>query len=244
MIESLFNRVIDLVYTHGISIIPLVSNEKKPLEKWEEFQSRRVLASEVLAWSGDCNIGIVTGGISGLVVVDCESLEDAKWFSENKGKSPCVAQTPRGFHFYFKHPGPLVQNAIKIKDDAGKPRYDVRGDGGYVVAPPSVVDGNKYSWRHELTKVVDLPIFDMSWRPDYAPACRKSITDGEAYIRQIQAVAGNGGHNATYRAVCRLKDAGLTELDALAAMVEWNKTNADPPWETHQLLHKIRDVFG
>ena len=65
-----------------------------------------------------------------------------------------------------------------------------------------------------------------------------------AYIAKIVAVAGQGGHNETWRAVQRLKDSELSEAEALLAMQEWNRTNAKPPWSDRELLHKIRGVYA
>ena len=48
----------------------------------------------------------------------------------------------RGRHFYFKHPGVPVTNSVGLL-----PGIDVRGDGGLVVAPPSIhVSGQQYFW--------------------------------------------------------------------------------------------------
>lgn len=65
-----------------------------------------------------------------------------------------------------------------------------------------------------------------------------------AYIQRIEAVAGHGGHNATFRAACKLRDAGLSAEEALAVLEHWNATNAKPPWSTAELRHKILSVYG
>lgn len=65
---------------------------------------------------------------------------------------------------------------------------------------------------------------------------------GPAYIAHIRAISGQGGHNATFRAACKLRDSGLGEAEALAALVEWNETNAQPKWTVKELLHKVDDA--
>jgi len=45
-------------------------------------------------------------------------------------------------------------------------------------------------------------------------------------------------------AKCILRDAGLSEAETLAAMIEWNQANAEPPWTVKELLHKVQDVFS
>lgn len=233
------------VFAHGFSVIPM-GFDKKPLIKWKEYQDRRPTLREILEWPKE-NIAIVTGAVSNLAVIDCESFADADWFARNRGKSQVVVKTRRGYHFYFRHPGQQVMNGQRIEG-----KYDVRGDGGYVLAPPSKHADGHYEFmpdRH-LTSVADLPAFDPAWRTVAMPNGdaryydAKEVADGCAYISKIQAVAGQGGHNDTYRAVCCLRASGLSKWDALAAIVEWNETNAQPKWALADLVHKINDVYG
>lgn len=222
---------------HGFSILP-VGEDKKPAVSWKEFQDRRPTILEVLSWPRE-KLGIVTGRISGIVVVDCESREDALWFWRERGKTPMVVQTRRGYHLYFRHPGEEVKNGIKIDD-----RYDVRGDRGYVLAPPSPFEGGCYRWRKGPVATAQLPVFRSKWRPEPPEHdFDKVISDGWRYIQQIVAVAGQGGHDDTYRAACCLRKAGYSEAEAFCALQSWNKTNADPPWRDRDLLHKTRDAY-
>jgi hypothetical protein len=58
------------------------------------------------------------------------------------------ATTPSGGeHVYFKAPG----EDVEIRNSAGKigEGIDVRADGGYVIAPPSEIDGKAYRWANE-----------------------------------------------------------------------------------------------
>jgi hypothetical protein len=92
------------------------------------------------------NIGVVTGGESGLVVVDVDGDEGFEALGKEriedlKNESvPCV-RTGRGFHYYFK-------SAIPIKTKPGfVNKVDIKADGGYVVAPPSLhISGRRYEW--------------------------------------------------------------------------------------------------
>jgi len=99
----------------------------------------------------DANIGIATGPESGLLILDVdkgtgggESLERLE--NEHGDLPPTiVAETGGGgLHFFFKHPG------HKVKSRAGKfaPGLDVKADGGYVVAAPSMhASGQQYRWE-------------------------------------------------------------------------------------------------
>jgi hypothetical protein len=95
------------------------------------------------------NVAIRTGRESGLVVLDVDpahgGLDSLRRLIKEHGQLPvtlAVSTGSNGLHFYFEHPGVLVRN------DAGKrfgPGLDVRGDGGYVIAPPSIhASGRRY----------------------------------------------------------------------------------------------------
>jgi len=94
------------------------------------------------------NIGIATGAVSGIVVVDIDTT-DAK--DEIKKILPsdydigAVARsaTGRGWHLVFAHPGGEIKNRTAIL-----PKVDVRGDGGYIIVEPSThVSGKQYKWQ-------------------------------------------------------------------------------------------------
>lgn len=242
----------------GLSVIPLVPGKKKPcVSSWRDAQERLATVDEIAAWK-QCNVGLVTGSLSGVVVIDCESREDAAWFWKNRGQSSVIVETPRGLHLYFKHPGGFVGNRTKVKDEQGRARFDVRGDGGYVVAPPSevVADGEDvkvsgvYRFRRgfELRHPETMNVLDVKWIPAPVSSAssvqRSEIRNIEAYISKIHAVSGQGGHNETYKVVCRMKESGLSEAEALFTLQAWNRTNAEPPWSDAELLHKVRSVYG
>jgi hypothetical protein len=99
----------------------------------------------------DANIGIATGAKSGVFVLDVDpknnGLEALDRFVEEVG-SPFKTLKARtgsgGFHFYFRYDParPVANSASQLG-----PGLDIRGEGGYVVAPPSLhVSGNRYKW--------------------------------------------------------------------------------------------------
>lgn len=137
----------------GLSLIP-IRQEKKPYISWAEFQHRKATADEIKAWWSkwpNAMIGIVTGQISGLFVVDCDSQEGFDTVQELLPDSLEIptARTPRGgWHFYFQYPkgsNLTVQAAVM-------PGVDIRGEGGYIIAAPSM-NGNSrgYEWLKGLS---------------------------------------------------------------------------------------------
>lgn len=97
----------------------------------------------------ESNIGIVAGERSGLVILDIDGAEGLdNWDDlmadgrEEIARSFVVTTPGGGVHVYMRHPGRSVPNSAGTL----APCIDVRGDGGYVVAPPSC-HGNGRSWR-------------------------------------------------------------------------------------------------
>jgi len=98
----------------------------------------------------DANVGVVTGRPSGLVVVDVDpghgGIETMRQLVAEYGplpSGPRVRTGSGGWHVLFAWPGHEVRNS------AGRvgPGVDIRGDGGYVIAPPSVHSaGERYVW--------------------------------------------------------------------------------------------------
>lgn len=105
---------------------------------WRAFQERQATADELHTWHVEQRargIGLVTGQISGLVVVDVD--KEGLPLLAQLGWKPHVISPSGGAHLYVRHPGWYVQsNASKTK--ASLPSgFDVRGDGGYIMLPPS-----------------------------------------------------------------------------------------------------------
>ncbi len=111
-------------------------------------------SSLIARWwnSGDSNIGIVTGPESGLLILDVDYRHDGHTSLEEleaqNGPLPDTIEALTGGggrHIYFNYPG-----HFRITNSAGKlgPGLDIRGEGGYVVAPPSLhISGRRYCWE-------------------------------------------------------------------------------------------------
>jgi len=135
---------------NGFSVIP-VRNNKKPFVKWEKYQTEKADKGQIQAWWKKwptANIGIVTGAISGIMVIDADSqggIDAVNEFLSDSLALP-ISNTPKGGqHFYFKH-RPGLSNGVRVITDT-----DFRTDGGYVLAPPSNNgNGKSYTWIPNL----------------------------------------------------------------------------------------------
>jgi putative DNA primase/helicase len=182
--------------------------------------------------SPQANIGIVTGGASGIVVldidVDKDGEESLKKLEAEYGDLPTttIAMTGSGgMHYLFRHPG------VEIRNSAGKlgRGLDVRGDGGYVVAAPSNhVSGGSYEWLFspEEQEPAAIPgwllnLLRADPRPTESTAPRTSplgdeIPEGQRNER-LTSLAG------------ALRVQGLEEVELRAALLEVNEQRCTPP---------------
>lgn len=133
----------ELYLSLGWSVIPIDGKSKIPTIEWKKYQSEHPSIETVISWLEQpttSGLGIVTGSISGIVVLDAElgaPVDDLLPLNV-----ATVKTGGGGYHFYFEHTGEKIPNAVRFRD-----RMDVRGDGGYVAAPPTVhKSGKQYEW--------------------------------------------------------------------------------------------------
>lgn len=136
----------------GLSVIPCEPRGNRPLVKWARYQTERASEQEIRQWWQqwpDANVAIVTGRLSGFVVADVDPRNGGS--VEHLPPTDLVARSGGGgWHCYYAHPGgsevvrTIARAGAKHGEIAG---IDTKGDGGYVLAPPSIhKSGNRYTW--------------------------------------------------------------------------------------------------
>jgi len=121
---------------HGLALIPVGGEDgKNPLIRWKNMRRPlgRAALIKMAEQHGAENIGIVCGP-SGLTVVDIDRADLLAAMLERFGPTPLVIETPSGgIHLFYKGAGERCAN---LRSE-GLP-VDIKGIGGFVVAPPSV----------------------------------------------------------------------------------------------------------
>lgn len=217
----------------GFSVIPLKPQSKTPaIDSWKEFQERRPTESELKEWfsGADNNIAIVTGKISGIIVVDLDSKE-AVDFAKGNFHETLSVKTGRGFHLYFKYPRDREVRNFQKRDDL--PGIDLRADGGYVVAPPSIHEsGALYRWLNREQSLADLPEIVLPKKQDknHLIEFYKGVSEGQR-------------NNALTRLIGSFVNDGAT-LDDCHEMAEiWNASNI-PPLPREELARTVKSIFN
>lgn len=145
----------------GCSVIP-IRGKKTAAVRWKPFQSTRADQSQLRDWfdsRDDLGIGVVCGSVSDrLMVRDFDRPESfRRWRDANRRVSrtlPSVTTT-RGVHVYFRLPDGESTGTTRFDDG------ELRGDGSYVVAPPSChPSGKLYQWVKSRPQ--NIPILPLS----------------------------------------------------------------------------------
>jgi len=220
---------------------PCVPKDKKPMVKWADVATAE--ENMLVGWwdlTPAANIGIACGKRSGIVVVDVDADHDGyETLAElaiNYGALPETPMTKTGSggrHIFFKHPG------IEIRNSAGKlgRGIDIRGDGGYVVAPPSIhPNGNKYEW---IVKPSQCPLADMpEWMIELLQE-RNVITEPQPGTGHIISGERN---NALTKFAGAMRRKGADEDTIFLALKDHNRKICQPPLTDGEVLQIARSV--
>ena len=190
--------------------------------------------------SGPYNIGIATGAVSGIVVVDVDPRNGGdKSLASLEAEHGAFPSTWRAFtggggeHIYFAHPGGYIERA----DFA--PGINLKGDGGYVIAPPSQhISGRRYAWnvdRHpQHTALAPAP----QWIIDRATARNQ---DDKPKVNWKAFAAAPFSEGDRHNAITRL--AGLLFFRmwrephlAAQLLLAFNESRCTPPLEASEVI--------
>jgi hypothetical protein len=225
---------------HSLGYAPIPTKGKRPLIKWKEdygFHLKRPTEQQIIELFKDrhCNIGILTGKLHGVVVVDADSKEAVEYVRLTCCPTPMRIRSRRGMHFWYRHPGFAVTSRRGLDD----PPVDVKGDGGICTGLGSVHESGfiyQLDEDADMVSVQSLPPYLKSWFPE-APVLppKKVKIEGdrlERAARYLRAIPppGNGARNvSTFKAAASLThDFALNLDEATALLNEWN-LSSDPP---------------
>jgi hypothetical protein len=231
----------------GWSFIPIEPRGKRPLVRWQVYQHRHPEATEINDWFRhwpDANIAVVTGVVSGVVVLDIDPRHggDSSFQALERQHAP-VSETVEartgggGRHLYFAHPGEILHNRVALA-----PGVDLRGDGGYVVAPPSFhASGEPYRWERspDVCRLASFP----SWLSG------PSEEEGHrghplAYWRRLlREGVGEGERNNTIASLAgHLLWHGVDPEVATELLLAWNATRCRPPLEPEEVVRTVASI--
>ncbi len=202
----------------GLSVFPC--EKKIPLTGPGGFKNASVHADQIVKWwteNPNAQIGLPTGEINHLFVLDIDGPDGERTVQRMKLPPTRTIETrPGRFQLWFKQP-----DGVTTKCTAGElaPQLDTRGDGGYVIAPPSIHHQTKKPYR----VVLDVPM---------APVPRELLT--VPTMGQAQSSIGDGiPEGQRHRTIlsfvgsCRVR--GMSAESILASARVLNQEKCNPP---------------
>ena len=230
-------------FDRGFSVFPLGFQSKRPaIERWEPFQSAPANPSLIAEWRAQptLNMGIATGAVSGCIVLDADSLL-SRCEAEARGiPETLTVATPRGTHWFFRHPGWPVSNRAG-KRWSGIDGLDLRGDGGYVVGPgsyfvPTAAEAAKGKVEGAYLVETDAPLADA---PDWLLSLILAPVEARAAASpRVAEETTSYGRSALNDEIARLIDAPDGEVNnqinlsafAIGQLVAGGEIREDEAW--------------
>ena len=217
----------------ALAVFPLEEHGKRPKTR-NGCKDATTDAAQVKAWWQqwpEANIGIATGSRSGgIFVIDLDIDEDKgvdgyhtleDWQREN-GAFPetwMVITGRGGYHIYFKSDFE-VRNRAGIVDGV-----DVRGEGGYVVAPPSIHNnGHRYEWEYSPEEY-ELALADNNVKFFLTSGKEKNVSGFS-----MPEIVGSGQRNTMiFKFACMMQAKGASNETIYAATLAENQSKCSPP---------------
>ena len=213
----------------GYSVIPVRTN-KKPYVRWKQYRRRLATKKEVTSWWKqwpDANVGIITGKLSKIIVIDCDSAVATSRFLESFPEARATRQVSTGResgqHFYFRYEEGIRKHVGTILGD----QIDIQSEGGFVVAPPSIHANGKQYTEINYYAVSPLPpqLLAILRNGDVTVARHKNESD-----IGITKTIKQGQRNARLTSLAgKLRREGLSPKVIYAALQVENSLSCDPP---------------
>lgn len=205
----------------GWRVFPCRPKGKEPMTP-SGFQAATTDNEKIRYWwksYPDTNIGLATG--NGLYVLDIDGPEGELSLQDKKIPEGPQVKTGKGRHCYFRTDEPLRSFVGRL------PHVDGRGEGGYVIAPPSIhPSGAEYQWVEgtEDLPLPECPVWLADLAKQKATPAPSPRTGGEG-----QAILA-GQRNASLTSLAgTMRKRGMSAEAIGAALLEENRNRCDPP---------------
>lgn len=232
----------------GWSVLPMQPDKKVPYIKWKPYQSKIATEDEIRQWFKQfpkARIGIVTGAISNLVVLDFDSMEAIEaWRSQHDLPETIFQNTGKGQHYLYSMNGQNIRNQAGVIENV-----DVRGEGGLIVVAPSLhKSGKQYQWGkidpiedglNDLAEIT--PEMVAVLRNTKEAAADQTGGNEPDWVTTAMAGVEKGKRNATMTRLAGywMRDQQGDKNKVLAILLAVNKNNRPPLPE--QEIKKIVD---
>lgn len=189
------------------------------------------------------NIGIATGAASGFFALDVdgeEGQESLRDLEASHGGLPDTVEALTGGggrHIFFRYPGSGIGNKVGLA-----PGLDVRGDGGYICAAPSLhVSGRRYEWEVSSCPE-EVPLAEA---PEWLLNLIKSNGSGRLAPEDWEAQIPEGQRNIELtRRAGSLLSRGIPPGEVVTMLLAWNEKHCKPPLPEEEVKRIVQSIAG
>jgi uracil-DNA glycosylase family 4 len=241
----------------GVQAI-LPTHGKIPLVVWKPYQQKRQSRDEVkklfsaksLEELGATGLGIVLGGESGLVRLDCD---DDITFEKIKPLLPAgalVFKSPRGYGIILRHSGKEPVKIVPEGTVEGMPKFGIKAWGGFTVLPRT----KGYNWLSDPEKpIITMNVnawLEMHFNRPKQSTQRQATSSGGEIARLLKDTSEGERSNNITRVVNMMRARGFADVNDIKAVLkpyveEWPWDKQPMTWEeAEQIIERVFNRYA
>lgn len=244
-----YEAAIEYATKYKWAVFPVSEKTKKPLTPHGCKDAKKAVGPIKAWWRKwpNASVGIATGSISGLIVIDLDIDEDKgidgyqslKAWERVHGELPETVQaiTGRGgSHLYYAYSGTDIKNRAGILEGV-----DVRGEGGYIIAPPSVhPNGTEYQWEYPPEEYDVAPLDGIV--KEFLVIGKESTAKKQL---ELPDVIQPGQRNETlFQLACSLQAQGVPDDAILATVSATNQQKCYEPLDDDEIQKIVESALS
>lgn len=234
----------------GIPVFPCEANGKRPITANGFHDSTTDLTIIDKWWGENANYNLaICPANANLFVIDIDPGADLSLLQ--RLPSTYTVRTPRnGYHLYFEGVGKTSASRLAAN-------VDTRSTGGYVLVPPSSIDGRRYTlenpadyyalpdWVTDALAATESPLKAATQDLDLRANIARARNCLERYVQTGDvAIEGAGGDDRTYRLCCEILNLGLSTGKAQELIEDHWNPHCQPPWSSEELDIKLENAMS
>ncbi|MEM4408686.1 MAG: bifunctional DNA primase/polymerase [Candidatus Caldarchaeum sp.] len=230
----------------GLNVVPLRPLSKVPsIPSLSALFRRKITNEELILFDRpETNIGIICGGISGnLVVLDLDDNSTLRSIMRTFPTAPAVL-TGRGGHVYIKTDEPVRTYPLT----GG---HHIKGEGSYVVAPPSKhPSGKQYIWHSLGGDIGNIPLVSQDELINVLQSEGLSVRKAEVrlyesdWVKFLLANHPEGERNTAITRIAGYLRRYIPDEEVVIGLLRvYNEARCDPPIDDKELVNVVRGIY-
>lgn len=243
----------------NLAVIPLrgryganYNNAKMPiLKEWQKVVADPALVESWFSQKPDIDIGLLCGKKNNIFVLDADKAIGIETAARLKLPDTVVNVTPNGRQYLFEWDSRLDGIPTNlVKPFPSLPGLDFRGDGGFVVCPPSRNLGDKqYAWLNDespltkkLAKIPEWLLNMFIERATVGEDIANAPVVQANWFDEIKDGVSENRHKAMTKLASFYMSRAIPEEDVITLMQLWNQ-KCTPPKEEDLFLKKLNQFL-